>query len=74
MVFIIYNHLVHSKIVQSIAGKLNKTPEQVFFAFVRSMNILFLSGTKDVNHMKEDLDVKNITLDQQDIDNILKLL
>jgi hypothetical protein len=27
-----------------------------------------------VNHMKEDLDVKNITLDQQDIDNILKLL
>ena len=69
-----HRNSVRSKIVQDIAGKLGKTPEQIFFAFVRSMNVLFLSGTKDVNHMKEDLDVENIKLDQQDVENLLKLL
>jgi diketogulonate reductase-like aldo/keto reductase len=67
-------HIIKNKVVQNISAKLGKTPEQVFFAFVRSMGILFLSGTKDRNHMMQDLEVENIKLEQQDIDSISTLL
>jgi len=67
-------HIINSKVVQSIAGKLSKTPEQVFFAFVRSNGIIFLSGTKNSVHMLQDLEVENIKLEQHDIDSISKLL
>ena len=67
-------HIIHNSIVQNISAKLGKTPEQIFFAFVRSNGILFLSGTKDRNHMMQDLEVENIKLEKQDIDNISKLL
>ena len=67
-------HIIANKVVQRVSSRLQKTPEQIFFAYVRSLGILFLSGTKDRNHMMEDLDVENIQLEQQDIDNISKLL
>ena len=67
-------HIINSKVVQSIAGKLSKTPEQIFFAFVRSNGIIFLSGTKNSVHMLQDLEVENIKLEQHDIDSISKLL
>jgi diketogulonate reductase-like aldo/keto reductase len=40
-----------------VARGFQLTPEQTMYAFVRSLGIVPLSGTKNVDHMKEDLQV-----------------
>ena len=67
-------HILRSAGVRSISSRLGKTPEQVFFAFVRSQGIIFLTGTKDSKHMAEDLDVPNITLSEDDVSTIADML
>jgi len=50
------NLFVYQKI-KEITEKLNKTPAQVIFRFSKQIGMLPITGTTDVNHMKEDLDI-----------------
>ena len=63
-----------SSIVQQLATKYGKTPEQIFFRFVQAQNILPLTGTSSVQHMMEDLDSPNIPLTVAELTAIDQLL
>ena len=43
--------------MHELAVKYAKTPEQLFYAFVRSLGGVPLSGTTSQQHMREDLEV-----------------
>ena len=44
-------------LMREMSHKYKRTTEQVFFAFVRHLGVIPLSGTKQTAHMQEDLDV-----------------
>jgi len=44
-------------IIHSLAEKYDKTGEQIFFAFIRAIGILPLTGTTSPEHMQYDLEV-----------------
>lgn len=45
-----------------LAALLNATPAQVVFRFARAVGILPITGTSDLQHMKEDLATEKLTL------------
>ena len=45
-----------------LAALLNATPAQVVFRFARAVGILPMTGTSDLQHMKEDLATEKLTL------------
>jgi diketogulonate reductase-like aldo/keto reductase len=49
-------------VVSGIAARANATPAQVVFAFARAVGMLPLTGTSDVEHMKQDLASTGIAL------------
>jgi len=49
-------------LVTGLAAKAKVTPAQILFSFSRAVGILPLTGTSDAEHMKEDLDSRNLTL------------
>ncbi len=53
--------------VQSIAGKLERTPEQVIFRFSMQAGITPLTGTTSEQHMKEDLHTVDFELKDDDV-------
>ncbi|MDR4496637.1 MAG: aldo/keto reductase [Candidatus Scalindua sp.] len=53
--------------VQQIARELKKTPEQVVFRFSTQAGILPLTGTTNEQHMKEDLQVTDFTLNPDEV-------
>ena len=60
--------------MKDLADKYGKTAAQIFFAFVRSQGLMFLTGTTSRKHMTEDLDVVNIQLNATEIGRIAELL
>ena len=53
--------------VQSIAGELGRTPEQVVFRFSMQVGMTPLTGTTSEQHMKEDLQAMDFELKDDDI-------
>jgi diketogulonate reductase-like aldo/keto reductase len=53
--------LRHS-VVTGVAARANATPAQVVFAFARLVGMLPLTGTSSVEHMKQDLASRSLTL------------
>lgn len=60
--------------VQGLAQKYNKTREQIFFRFVKSLGIIPLSGTTNPDHMKEDLELMTFSLTESEVSEISSLL
>ena len=60
--------------MKSIASRLGKTPQQVFFKFVSSLGIMFLTGTKSQDHMVDDLTCFDVELTAEDKTVISNLL
>ncbi|KTC72422.1 D-xylose reductase III [Legionella birminghamensis] len=56
-----YPYLAHAEI-HEICKKYNKTLAQVIFRFARDIGILSLTGTTNVQHMKDDLDTDSFAL------------
>ena len=65
-----------SSLLSQLSKKYSKSPEQVFFRFVRSLDITILSGTTSTQHLADDLAVldESFVLDPVDLDAISKLL
>ena len=53
--------------VIEISKVLNKTIAQVIFAFSRQIGMLPLTGTTNIQHMKQDLESKDIILSEKQI-------
>lgn len=55
--------ITQSEKVLQMAKKYGKTPEQCFFSYlIHHLNIIVLTGTKNEEHMKHDLDVLDFTI------------
>ena len=68
------NILDHS-ILQSISSRSGLTSAQVFFQYLVTQDILPLTGTSSIQHMKQDLHaVSNMKLTEHDILKIRSLL
>jgi len=66
--------IIQHRLLQDLASKYGKTPAQIWFRFVNSHGHIFLTGTKDPLHMKQDLEVPFIELTAQEIQSIGALL
>ncbi len=53
--------------VAALAARLNATPQQIIFRFAIQIGILPLTGTTDLQHMKEDLAASKINLSAADL-------
>jgi len=51
----------------SIARRHQKTVAQVVFRFAQQIGMLPLTGTTDINHMKEDLDSSSFLLAEEEV-------
>lgn len=67
-------NIVNSDTVRSISEKYNKTPQQIWFAYVHINGMIYLTGTKSAKHMQEDLEVDTIRLSDVEVASIDQLL
>jgi diketogulonate reductase-like aldo/keto reductase len=61
---------VASAPIQDLARRLDRTPQQVVFAFARQVGMLPLTGTSDPEHMRQDLAARDLELDPADVSAI----
>ncbi len=67
-------HILHSKIVQTIAHKYHKSVEQIFYRYLIHERIVPLNGTTSLEHMVEDLSIFEFELSLEEISLISTLL
>jgi len=67
-------HILESKELFTLARKYNKNVIQVFFAYLHQIGITPLTGTKDLEHMENDLKSFDIELNDEEISQISALL
>lgn len=67
-------HIVKGTLVGEIAERLRATNEQVWFRFVMGLGIIPLTGTTNIDHMKQDLDAIGLNLSDQDHARMYHLL
>ncbi|MGB6383695.1 MAG: aldo/keto reductase [Terriglobales bacterium] len=48
--------------IATMAASVNATPAQIIFSFARNIGMLQLTGTSNAEHMKQDLESRNLTL------------
>ena len=58
---------LHRPDFQRLAQRLGKKPAQVVFRFAQQTGILPLTGTTDVDHMREDLDIHDFELGEDEM-------
>jgi diketogulonate reductase-like aldo/keto reductase len=49
-------------LLQRLAARANATPAQVVFSFARAVEMLPLTGTSSAEHMKQDLESREVAL------------
>lgn len=67
-------HILESSTVMALATKYGVSTAQIFFAYLMSQGITPLSGTTSLQHMHDDLEVEQITLEAEEIEKISGLL
>ena len=60
-------HILSNPSLTAVSRRLGKTPEQIFFCYLIAKGITPLTGTTDLNHMTEDLDVFQFELSSDDV-------
>lgn len=66
-------HELRSAPFHEIVRRTGRTPAQVVFRFAMQAGMLPLTGTTDVNHMREDLAAVEFTLSDDDVSRIERL-
>lgn len=67
-------HILVSKEISDLVKKYEKTKEQIFYKFLNQIGITPLNGTKSKIHMKEDLQIDEFILEQNEVNSIKSLL
>ena len=65
--------VLHDPYITNLAARMNATPAQVVFSFARTIGMLPLTGTSDVEHMRQDLASRDLTLAPEAIRTIESL-
>ncbi|HWO99314.1 MAG TPA: aldo/keto reductase [Methylococcus sp.] len=65
--------LAHA-ILQALASKYQRTPEQIFFRYLTQIDIIPLTGTTSETHMREDLAIFDFELTKTECDAVATLL
>jgi diketogulonate reductase-like aldo/keto reductase len=65
--------VMNHPLVGEMASIVNATPAQVVFSFARSVGILPLTGTSSAEHMREDLESRNLVLPAEAVQAIESL-
>jgi diketogulonate reductase-like aldo/keto reductase len=66
--------VLHHPHVHAIAARVGATPAQVVFGFARSVGMLPLTGTSGVEHMKQDLASRSLSLTDEEVRAIESLV
>ena len=67
-------HILGDRTIIDLAIKYRKSEAQIFFTYLMSQGITPLSGTTSEEHMIDDLEAKEITLETDEIEQINRLL
>ncbi|HYL92286.1 MAG TPA: aldo/keto reductase, partial [Alphaproteobacteria bacterium] len=54
--------VLRHRLIAELASRSGVTPAQIVFAFARAVGMLPLTGTTNADHMKQDLDSRDLTL------------
>ena len=65
--------MLRHPLIASLAASLKATPAQVVFAFARTVGMLPLTGTSNVDHMKQDLASRELALAPEAVQGIESL-
>lgn len=67
-------HLLEHGVLVFLSRRLRKSPAQILFRYLQLRGVTPLTGTTDVDHMREDLQVTSIDLTSEDLASIDRLL
>ncbi|MEA1918718.1 MAG: aldo/keto reductase [Campylobacterota bacterium] len=67
-------HVLNSSQLNRAAQKYAKSNEQIFYRFLIQIGITPLNGTTSLQHMNEDVDIFDFSLDSSEVDEISLLL
>lgn len=67
-------HILEDATLFLLCRRFRKTPAQVFFRYLTQRNITPLSGTTDLQHMQEDLNIFDFELSEEELFAIDRLL
>lgn len=62
--------LMNEKVFKELGEKYNKTPAQIILKWHTQMGFIVIPGTKNVNHIKENFDIFDFELTDEDMDKI----
>jgi diketogulonate reductase-like aldo/keto reductase len=63
-------HVLAHPLMQSLAAGYRLNPAQLLFRYLTQVGVVPLTGTTDSRHMREDLAIFSVTLDDDDLDAI----
>lgn len=61
---------IESPEIRRIAASHGRTPAQIVFRFALHVGMICLTGTTDLRHMREDLEVRDFDLEEREIEEI----
>ncbi|RXK14519.1 aldo/keto reductase [Halarcobacter mediterraneus] len=67
-------HLLKLTEIQTLAKNYKRTVPQIFYKFLNQIGITPLNGTTSKTHMIEDLDIKNFSLEEDEVNSILRYI
>ena len=67
-------HLLMHTLLQQLSSQYQKTPAQILFNYLRQRKVTPLTGTKNVAHMKLDLDSFNVEFSESELQQIDRVL
>lgn len=62
--------LMNEKVFKELGEKYNKTPAQIILKWHTQMGFIVIPGTKNINHIKENFDIFDFELTDEDMDKI----
>lgn len=60
--------------IQTLAKNYKRTVPQIFYKFLNHLGITPLNGTTSKTHMQQDLDIKSFSLEEDEVNSILRYI
>ncbi len=67
------NKLINEEIFKQLANKYNKTPVQIILRWHIQMNFIVIPGSKNIEHIKDNLDILDFKLTDEEMKQIAKI-
>lgn len=65
--------LMNEEVLKKLAEKYNKTPAQIILRWHTQMGFIVISGTKNVEHVKENFDIFDFKLTDDEMNEIASI-